>query len=150
MCIVGCNPKGCGYGRYNKNLSMIDESYFKRLHVEKPKIVEKGWGYEIHIINNGMYCGKILHFNQGSIGSLHYHIDKYETWYVSKGSVKIIGVNPDNAEGYQIVACEGNVIDVPRGVIHQVYAITDADIFEVSTPDTPEDNYRVVKGDSQK
>lgn len=119
------------------------------LKVEKPEIVYKGWGHEIQIINTDYYCSKVLHFNQGATMSLHYHINKYETWYVSKGSIKILGVNPDTAEGYQIIAYEGSMIDIPRGIIHQVHALTDADIFEVSTPDNYEDNYRVLKGDSQ-
>lgn len=120
------------------------------LETEKPTKVDKDWGHELHIVNNNMYCGKILHFNQEGCGSLHYHINKYETWYVLKGSVSIRGINPDTAEEYQIVACEGSVIDIPRGVIHQIFALTTADIMEVSTPDYKEDNYRVWKGDSQK
>jgi len=120
------------------------------LKIETPKFVTKGWGHEVHIVNNNMYCGKVLHFHQGTVSSLHYHINKYETWYIAKGSVKITGINPDTAEEYMLVAYEGSVIDLPRGIIHQVEALTNADIFEVSTPDTEEDNYRVRKGDSQK
>jgi len=120
------------------------------LVVENPEFVTKGWGHEVQIINTDKYCSKVLRFHKGGISSLHYHIDKEETWYVFKGSIKIIGVNPDTAEEYQIIAYEGSVIDIPKGMIHQVVALTDADIFEVSTPDNWEDNYRVRKGDSQK
>lgn len=28
--------------------------------------VEKGWGHEVIIVNNELYCGKILHFNKGA------------------------------------------------------------------------------------
>ena len=49
-------------------------------------IVEKGWGREIIFVNNEEYCGKILQFNKGKKFSMHYHILKKETWYVSKGS----------------------------------------------------------------
>jgi quercetin dioxygenase-like cupin family protein len=106
-------------------------------------------GHEIQIINTDKYCSKILHFNAGAKSSSHYHIDKYETWYIAKGEIKIFGINPDSAEEYVIIATEGTMIDIPRGIVHQVLAITDADIFEVSTPDNWEDNYRVGKGDSQ-
>lgn len=120
------------------------------LVVEEPQIVEKGWGHEVQIINTDKYCSKILHFNAGAVSSLHYHIDKYETWYIAKGSIRIIGINPDTAKEYTIIATEGTMVDIPRGIIHQVIAVTEADIFEVSTPDFWEDNYRVKKGDSQK
>ena len=56
----------------------MDKSYFKCMHVDKSKIIEKGWGHEVHIINNTMYCGKILHFNAGGEMSMHYHINKYD------------------------------------------------------------------------
>lgn len=143
---MGGYSKGCGYGGYNKNLSMRDNP----LKVNKPVKVDKGWGYELQIVNNGKYCGKILHFNQNGLGSSHYHIDKYETWFIAKGCVEIFGVNPDSAMEYMIIGKEGDVIDVPRGIIHQVHATTDTDIFEISTPDSEEDNYRVEGGDSQK
>lgn len=120
------------------------------LVVEKPEKVRKGWGYEIQIINTDKYCSKILHFNQGGISSLHYHIDKYETWFLAKGTIKLKGINPDSAEEYEIMVHEGEMVDILRGTIHQVEAITEADIYEVSTPDNWEDNYRVMKGDSQK
>ena len=31
----------------------------------EPERHEKGWGYELWIVNNNLYCGKILHFNNG-------------------------------------------------------------------------------------
>lgn len=128
----------------------MDANYFKRMHVEKPTKVDKGWGYELHIVNNDMYCGKILHFNEGGVGSLHFHLDKQESWYILKGCIRILGINPDTAEEYQISAHEGDVINIPRGVVHQVTAVCDVDIMEVSTPDVFYDNYRVKKGDGQK
>ena len=53
----------------------------KKLPVE---IVEKGWGKEIIFVNNDDYCGKLLCFEKGKKFSMHYHILKRETWYVSK------------------------------------------------------------------
>ena len=123
---------------------------FNPLFLQEPEIVKKGWGHEIQIINSDNYCSKILHFNKGGISSSHYHLNKSETWFLNNGSIKIIGINPDTAEEYELIVSEGYMVDIPRGIIHQIEAITDADIFEVSTPDNPEDNYRVKKGDSQK
>ena len=48
-------------------------------------IVPKGWGEELIIENNDMYCGKVLVFNSGCKFSMHYHMIKDETWYVEEG-----------------------------------------------------------------
>jgi len=44
----------------------------------------------------------------------------------------------------------GNVIHLPRGNPHQLEALTDSIVIEVSTPDNPADNYRIGKGSSQE
>ena len=44
--------------------------------------VPKGWGEELIIENNELYCGKILQFNAGCKFSMHYHMIKDETWCV--------------------------------------------------------------------
>ncbi len=42
--------------------------------VREPVHIEpKGWGREIWIANNGLYCGKILEINKGKKCSLHFH-----------------------------------------------------------------------------
>ena len=42
--------------------------------VREPIHVEpKGWGREIWIANNDLYCGKILDIRKGKKCSLHYH-----------------------------------------------------------------------------
>lgn len=51
------------------------------------KWVPKGWGGEKWIVNNDMYCGKILHIVKGHKLSLHYHKIKDETFYVQDGNI---------------------------------------------------------------
>ena len=46
---------------------------------------EKAWGYELWIINNEHYCGKLLVFNANKQFSMHYHMLKDEAWYINKG-----------------------------------------------------------------
>lgn len=48
-------------------------------------IIEKGWGYEEIFVTNDRYCGKRLLFNKGGRFSMHFHIDKLETWNVLSG-----------------------------------------------------------------
>ena len=45
------------------------------------KRVEKGWGYEIWIVNKPEYCGKLLYFNEGKRCSWHHHKIKDEVLF---------------------------------------------------------------------
>ena len=45
-----------------------------------PKVVDKGWGKEIWMVNNNKYCGKLLQFNQNAKFSMHYHIKKFRIY----------------------------------------------------------------------
>jgi len=117
--------------------------------IEKPEIVQKGWGSEVIFANNEMYCGKLLRFNKGSKFSMHFHMKKDETWYLSEGTIKLNWIDTtDASRTTEIVECGGVIRNRP-GEPHQVEALTDAIIFEVSTTHFDEDSYRVESGDSQ-
>lgn len=122
----------------------------RRFKVTKPKHVPKAWGYEKWIHNDTDYCGKILHFNKGGEFSMHYHVIKNETWFVAKGHLLLFGIDPDTTESYSQLLYAGDVIEVKAGMTHQLKAIQESDIFEISTQHFDEDSYRVIAGDSQK
>jgi len=115
-----------------------------------PVKVKKAWGYEIWIHNDAQYCGKILHFNEGGKFSMHYHLIKNETWYIASGKFLFVGIDPENANEYEMELKPGDILEVDRGYPHQLFAVEEGDIFEVSTEHFNEDSYRVRKGDSQK
>jgi mannose-6-phosphate isomerase-like protein (cupin superfamily) len=112
-------------------------------------MVQKGWGYERIITNSNKYCGKILHFYLGKNFSMHYHMLKDETWYVSLGKLIFKWIDTDTAEVYEKTLNEGDVIHIKPGQPHQLTSLTEAEIFEVSTQHFDNDSYRVWKGDSQ-
>lgn len=119
--------------------------------VNKGKKFDKAWGYELWIHNSENYCGKLLVFNKNSKFSMHYHILKEETWYVSKGKFEFYWIDTLNAFENKIKISEGDVINLKKGQPHQLKALTQgATIFEVSTQHFDEDSYRVKPGDSQK
>ena len=123
-------------------------------HKIKPKVCEgckvpKGWGEEIIIENNEMYCGKILKFRHGCKFSMHYHLIKDETWYVDKGKFLYRWIDTDTAEIQEQELKVGDVVRQRVGQPHQLIALTDGTVFEVSTQHFDEDSYRVVKGDTQ-
>ena len=124
-------------------------------HKIKPKVCEgckvpKGWGEELIIENNEMYCGKLLIFKKGCKFSMHYHLIKDETWYVDKGEFLYRWIDTETAEVIEQNLKVGDVVRQRVGQPHQIMAITDGTIFEVSTQHFDDDSYRVFKGDSQK
>jgi mannose-6-phosphate isomerase-like protein (cupin superfamily) len=112
--------------------------------------VEKGWGYEVIIVNNDLYCGKILHFKTGAKFSMHFHMKKRETWYVTSGRFVFRWINTANADVVEEVLRPGDTITNFVGDPHQIICEEEGDIFEVSTTHFDSDSYRVGKGDSQK
>lgn len=126
------------------NLNEKEKEKTKKLPVE---IVKKGWGKEIIFVNNDDYCGKLLCFEKGKKFSMHYHILKKETWYVSKGSFILIWVETQNGTTFTEYLNVGDVITNERGEPHQLIALEDAEVFEVSTKHFDDDSYRMWKGD---
>lgn len=112
--------------------------------------VEKGWGHELIWATNEKYCGKLLKFNKDARFSMHFHAEKDETWYVLDGKFLVKIINTDNASIIEQELNPGDTWHNPPLLPHQVICLEAGTIVEVSTPDSVEDNYRVMKGDSQK
>jgi mannose-6-phosphate isomerase-like protein (cupin superfamily) len=112
--------------------------------------VPKGWGEEVIITNNELYCGKLLRFKEGAKFSMHYHLIKDETWYVNKGLFIYRWIDTETAEVNEVDLIPGDTVRQRPGQPHQLEALIDGEIFEVSTEHFDSDSYRVWKGDSQK
>lgn len=112
---------------------------------------KKGWGYELIWATNDLYCGKIMVFEKiGSKFSMHLHKVKDETWYITQGSFKLRYIDTSTATIHEKILNKGDTWHNPPMLPHQVIALEDQSIiFEVSTPDSVEDNYRIFPGDSQ-
>ena len=112
--------------------------------------VEKGWGNELIWATNDKYCGKLLRFNAGSKFSMHFHAEKDETWYVLNGKFIVHWIDTNDAQQHHLELNSGSTWRNKPLVPHQLECIEEGTIIEVSTPDSVEDNYRVMKGDSQR
>jgi len=121
-----------------------------RLHIRKAERHPKGWGEEVWIINTDKYCGKLLKFKKGATFSDHYHINKDEAWYLLEGEMELRHYNLTNADRLVERLHPGAVVHIPPSTPHQLVALTEATIIEVSTPHDEADSYRIGKGDSQK
>lgn len=120
--------------------------------LEKPLVTEcckipKGWGHELIIENNEKYCGKVLVFKEGCKFSMHYHMIKDETWYVNKGQFIYRYIDTELGITHEIKLKEGDVVRQRPGQPHQLIALTDGEVFEVSTQHFDSDSYRIYKGD---
>ncbi len=112
---------------------------------------EKAWGYELWIINNELYCGKLLVFKAHKQFSMHYLLLKDEAWYISKGEFEYKFIDTETAELRSKIVKEGDCIHLMPGQPHQMLALEEgATIFEVSTQHFDSDSYRVLPGSSQE
>lgn len=112
--------------------------------------VPKGWGHEIIFENNELYCGKILVFKKGCSFSMHYHIIKDETWYVQSGEFIYRWIDTELGEVMTRMLKVGDTVRQFPGQPHQLEALTDGEIFEVSTQHFDSDSYRIWLGTNKK
>lgn len=122
----------------------------KNIHHCEGCYVPKGWGYEVVFENNELYCGKLLCFKEGAKFSMHFHLIKDETWYVNEGEFIYRWIDTEIGEVQEVKLVPGDTVRQRPGQPHQLEALTDGVIFEVSTTHHDSDSYRVWKGDSQK
>lgn len=113
-------------------------------------LVEKGWGSEFIFATTDNYCGKLLNFKAGSQFSMHFHAEKDETWYVLSGRFLVSYIDTANAKASDRYLEVGETWHNPPLLPHRITCIDEGTIIEVSTPDSVEDNYRILPGDSQQ
>jgi len=95
--------------------------------------VAKPWGHETIWAQSDRYVGKILHINAGHELSVQYHNKKDETVHLLSGDIAYRVKNGDVLEDMHLRV--GESFRITAGTIHQMVALTDCDILEVSTPE---------------
>lgn len=109
----------------------------------------KGWGEEVAVVNLD-YCGKLLKFRKGARLSCHLHPIKQESFLISSGRILFRYIDTSDASTHERVMTEGDIVDIPRLLPHQVEALEDSVVTEFSTHHEDSDSLRVRPGDSQK
>ena len=113
------------------------------VHIE-PKV----WGREVWIANGPLYCGKILELRQGMSTSLHYHKRKTESFYLHCGRLRIrIKDSPASEQIEEFEMNSGECMDIPVGLVHEIHALEDSQLFEFSTEHFDSDSHRLPKLD---
>ncbi len=95
-------------------------------HVPKP------WGHETIWARTDAYVGKILHIKATQALSVQYHTVKDETIYLLSG--ELIYRVWENDEPRDVGLKIGEAFRITPGTVHQMEAVTDCDVLEVSTP----------------
>ena len=97
--------------------------------------ISKPWGYEKIWAQSERYVGKIIHINAGHELSVQYHNKKDETVYLLSGQI-IYRVQRNGDEVLDDVHLQvGESFRIIPGTIHQMVAVTDCEVLEVSTPE---------------
>jgi mannose-6-phosphate isomerase-like protein (cupin superfamily) len=113
------------------------------IHIEP-----KGWGREVWIANSERYCGKILEMRKGRKCSFHFHQLKTESFYLRAGRLKLrVKESPEAETIEEFILEAGECMDVPIGLVHQMEALEDSELYEFSTQHFDSDSHRLIKGD---
>jgi quercetin dioxygenase-like cupin family protein len=95
--------------------------------------VPKPWGHETIWAQSERYVGKILHINAGQELSVQYHNKKDETVHLLSGEIVYRVKKGEALEDMQLRV--GESFRITPGTVHQMVALTDCDVLEVSTPE---------------
>ncbi len=98
------------------------------MRIEVSHVANKKWGYEIWLVNNDLYCGKLLTLKKGAVCSYHYHPIKTETFVVYEGKVRLTV----NGEEFTLTPTS-EAITIEPGDKHSFYGIARSEMFEFST-----------------
>jgi quercetin dioxygenase-like cupin family protein len=97
------------------------------------KTVPKPWGHETIWAHTDRYVGKVLHIKAGQALSIQYHNRKDETVHLLSGELVYRVQMGDALEDMRLKS--GESFRITPGTIHQMEAVTDCDVLEVSTPE---------------
>ena len=126
MAKKGKAPKG-------KSASVSATGILAKADVGRVKIVvvPKPWGRETIWAHTDRYVGKILHIKAGHELSVQYHETKDETVCLLSGALAYrVGAS---LEDMQLKV--GESFRIKPGTVHQMVALTDCEVLEVSTPE---------------
>ncbi len=97
-------------------------------------VVDKPWGHERIWARSDRYVGKVLHIRAGQELSLQYHNKKDETVHLLSGELVYRVKFAERLDDVHLKV--GESFRITPGTVHQMLAVTDCDVLEVSTPET--------------
>ena len=126
-----CMPKKKVSTKHKASRSPVAKPGSGRVEVVR---VTKPWGHETIWARSDRYVGKILHINAGHELSVQYHNRKDETIHLLSGEMVYRVQGKDEVLDDVHLRIGESFRNTP-GTIHQMVALTDCDVLEVSTPE---------------
>ena len=75
---------------------------------------------------------------------LHFHLEKHETFYVTKGQLQVDSICTMNGVKMSRILNEGDTLELKRGVPHKLIAYDgDVEFIEISTFHKDSDSKRI-------
>ena len=107
--------------------------------VNNYNFVKKEWGSELWLVNNSLYCAKILNCNNkwSSNGRYHYHKNKDETFIITSGEIIL------DIEGKELVLKELDSQRIKPKTKHRFKGNPVGQVLEVSTFHEDSDSHYV-------
>lgn len=105
---------------------------------------DKYWG-KIETIFSAKIAGKIMNISKGIQGSLEYHLEKVESYYIESGKLSV-GLRFGRAEDKNVILSEGDSFIIEPGTMHSRKGLTDCKVIEISTEDNDSDSFLVTDG----
>ena len=107
------------------------------------QVVEKVWGRE-EIIVNEAYCGKRMFLKKGYRCSLHMHLTKDETFFMTKGSMQVL-ICPGEGPAEVVILRVNETLRIKPKTWHSFTGLDDEnEFFEFSTHHDAADTVRRV------
>ena len=116
--------------------------------MNRPKRVDKLWGYELWLANENIegYCGKILYIEPGKSSSMHFHVNKHETFYILEGELTVVVIDTETTDRHLHIVQEGDTFAIDRYTPHQLSANgAPVKFIEMSTFHEDSDSYRIER-----
>jgi mannose-6-phosphate isomerase-like protein (cupin superfamily) len=93
----------------------------------------KSWGTELLVAELPFATGKVLSMRAGESGPLQYHERKHEAFYLFSGLAQIT-MHDEAGQLVTVDMVAGESYLIPPQAVHQVKAVEDCVMFEISNP----------------
>ena len=126
----------------------MDNNYGIQKIPEIQKIVdhkEKYWGSITSLISTELLALKKITMHANTQSSMEYHVNKDEWYYIDSGKLKL-GMRIGRAINRSVILNPGDVIHIPKGLMHMRIALEDTVIIEWSSKDDDSDSHIVEDG----
>ena len=117
----------------------------QKISYKKVIKLKKYWGEITTLFSNNKGAAKIINMNKGTQSSMEFHIKKIESYYISKGLIKL-GIRFGRAKQKLINLKKYDCFLMKPGTMHMRMANKESQIIELSNKDSDNDSIIVHDG----